>query len=49
MNPTSEENVPQIEWQTPVLTEASVAESTQQFFSAGIDNYEATNPVSYGS
>lgn len=36
-------------WQTPVLSEDLIAESTRHVFGSGIDNYEATNPVAYGS
>lgn len=41
--------VPQPEWQTPVLTEDRIADSTHHTPAApGIDNYEASN-AAYGS
>ncbi|NML05723.1 hypothetical protein [Sphingomonas sp. G-3-2-10] len=39
----------QPEWRTPVLSEDSIADSTRHFFNTGIDNYEGSNPVQYGS
>lgn len=39
----------QPEWRTPVLSEDNIADSTRHYFWTGIDNYEATNPVQYGS
>ncbi|MES1975327.1 MAG: hypothetical protein V4472_22945 [Pseudomonadota bacterium] len=36
------------EWKTPMLSEDSIVESTQNYFLSGIDNYEATN-ATYGS
>lgn len=37
------------EWRTPVISEDSIADSTRHYFNTGIDNYETTNPVQYGS
>ncbi|MDF7775972.1 hypothetical protein P1X14_12005 [Sphingomonas sp. AOB5] len=37
------------EWAEPQLVEDFVADATGSFFGNGIDNYEATNPVAYGS
>ncbi|RYD67821.1 MAG: hypothetical protein EOP58_02205 [Sphingomonadales bacterium] len=36
-------------WHTPLLTEEPIGPGTQSFFNPGIDNYEASNPVGYGS
>ena len=38
-----------MEWHAPVITEAPIDEATENRFSRGIDNYEADNPVNYGS
>ena len=40
---------PRPAWSAPILVEELVADATQSFVSSGIDNYEASNPVSYGS
>ncbi|MDF7774881.1 hypothetical protein P1X14_06465 [Sphingomonas sp. AOB5] len=49
MNPELKIDAAQPEWNTPVLSEDRITDSTQHYFLAGIDNYEATNPVGYGS
>jgi hypothetical protein len=36
-------------WVTPVIDQDSVTDSTRHYFGAGIDNYEGSNPVGYGS
>lgn len=36
-------------WGTPVLTEEAIGPGTQHRFTSGIDNYERSNPVGYGS
>lgn len=46
---TTEGHAPRPMWKTPTLTEDSIVQSTRHMFSSGIDNYEATNPVQYGS
>ena len=40
---------PRPTWCTPVLVEDSIVDATEQFYSSGIDNYESSNPVAYGS
>lgn len=45
--PQGDERKPQ--WRTPVLTSDSIADSTRNRFSLGIDFYERSNPVEYGS
>lgn len=39
---------PKPEWESPVLIEEAISESTQHLFSTGIDRYERTAPH-YGS
>ena len=36
-------------WRTPVIDQDSIADSTRAYFAAGIDRYEGSNPVGYGS
>ena len=36
-------------WQAPVIDQDSIADSTRAYFAAGIDRYESSNPVGYGS
>lgn len=36
-------------WRTPGLSEDAIASATWAAISAGIDAYEASNPVNYGS
>lgn len=37
-------------WRAPVIDQDSIADSTRHFFNApGIDRYEGSNPVGYGS
>lgn len=36
-------------WSTPVLSEEAIGPGTQNHFTAGIDIYERSNPVGYGS
>ena len=36
-------------WKTPVIDQDSIVDSTRAYFAAGIDRYEGSNPVGYGS
>jgi len=36
-------------WSKPVIEDFGVAGVTEHRFTSGIDNYEADNPVNYGS
>lgn len=49
MAPDASDQSPEKIWNTPVIEDFCVATTTEHRFTGGIDNYEADNPVNYGS